>query len=148
MSSVTCKRPYVNFTHRIGFCMSVLFRKIDFGGSISWKDTTLLSCVFDDRRPVGPLFQLVTGVTFLYQRVAMIDSEIGHGSQQVVTCFHARSLFFNIATVLLSSFFFGLFSQAVHQPDDVQMSTFHQICNRSWSCRTSILEGATFYRMN
>ena len=40
------------------------------------------------------------------------------------------------------------FLSAVHQPDDVQMSTFPQICNHSWSCRTSILEGATFHRMN
>ena len=28
------------------------------------------------------------------------------------------------------------------------MSTFHQICNHSWSCRTSILEGATFHKMS
>ena len=31
---------------------------------------------------------------------------------------------------------------------DVHTSTFLQICNHSWSCRTSILEGATVHRMN
>ena len=39
-------------------------------------------------------------------------------------------------------------SSAVCQPDDAHKSTFPQICNHSWSCRTSILEGATFHRMN
>ena len=43
---------------------------------------------------------------------------------------------------------FWTFYLVVHQPDDVQRALFPQICNRSWSCRTSILEGATFYRMN
>ena len=33
---------------------------------------------------------------------------------------------------------------AVHRPGDVHTSTFLQICNHSWSCRTSIQEGATF----
>ena len=28
------------------------------------------------------------------------------------------------------------------------MSTFLQICNRSWSCRTNILEGATFHKIS
>ena len=37
---------------------------------------------------------------------------------------------------------------AVHQPDGVRMSTFTQTDNHSWSCRTSILEGATFHKMN
>ena len=43
------QRLFVNFTHRIGFLMSELFRKIDedFGGSISWN--TQLNCrVFDE----------------------------------------------------------------------------------------------------
>ena len=39
----------------IGFCMSGLFRRIDFGGFMSWK--TQPKCrAFDDRRPVGPRF--------------------------------------------------------------------------------------------
>ena len=41
---------------------------------------------------------------------------------------------------------FRTFCWAVHQPGDV--GTFPQICNHSWSCRTSTLEGATFHRMN
>ena len=45
----------VNFTRCIGFCMSELFRKIDFGGFMSWK--TQPNCrAFDDRRPLGLRF--------------------------------------------------------------------------------------------
>ena len=44
--------------------------------------------------------------------------------------------------------YFWTFCWAVHQPGDVHKSTFHQICNHSWSCRTSILVGATFHRIN
>ena len=40
------------------------------------------------------------------------------------------------------------FCYAVHQPGDAHKSTFHQICNHTWSCRTGILEGATFHSMN
>ena len=43
---------------------------------------------------------------------------------------------------------FWTFCEAVHQPDNVHASTFRQICNHPWSCGTSILEGATFHRMN
>ena len=43
---------FVNFTRYICFCMSELFRKIDFGGFMSWK--TQPKCrALDDRRPVG-----------------------------------------------------------------------------------------------
>ena len=45
---------FVNFTHRIGFRMSELFRKVDedFGGSISWK--TQPKCrVFDESYTTG-----------------------------------------------------------------------------------------------
>ena len=40
------------------------------------------------------------------------------------------------------------FYSAVHQLGGAHKSTFLQICNHSWSCRTSILEGATFYRVS
>ena len=36
---------FVNFTRWIGFCMSELFRRVDFGGFMSWKTQTQLSCV-------------------------------------------------------------------------------------------------------
>ena len=43
---------FMNFTRWIGFCMSELLRKIDFGGFMSWK--TQPECrALDDRRPVG-----------------------------------------------------------------------------------------------
>ena len=40
------------------------------------------------------------------------------------------------------------FQTAVHQPDGVHKSTFPQTDKHSWSCRTSILEGATFHKMS
>ena len=44
---------FVNFTRWIGFGMSVLFRRMDFGGFMSWE--TQPNCrVFDDRRPTSP----------------------------------------------------------------------------------------------
>ena len=71
---------FVNFTHRIGFRMSELFRKIDedVGGSISWN--TQPNCrVFDE-------LSYTTGLTAL----------------------SFCSFFFNIATALLSPFFLDL----------------------------------------
>ena len=48
-------KAFVNFTRWIGFCMSEFFRKIDFGGFMSWK--TQPKCrALDDWRPVGPRF--------------------------------------------------------------------------------------------
>ena len=57
-----------------------------------------------------------------------------------------RPFFYNKATPLLSLFILYL-GLGCYQPDAVQTSTCPQICNRSWSCRTSILEGATFHRI-
>ena len=119
---------FVNFTHRIGFCMSELLRKIDdnFSGSMSWK--TQPNCrVFDELHPTGPWF----------------DSWRLSRSTTGCPVLSCNSYFFNKATALLSSFFLDLYL-VVHQPDDVHTSTFHQICNHSWSWRTSILEGPPF----
>ena len=82
------------------------------------------------------------------QRVAPFYPDFCHGSQQVAIFCHAgHTTSTCMATALLSSFF-GTFHKVVHQPDDVHTSTFLQICNHSWTCRTSILEGATFHKMN
>ena len=43
---------------------------------------------------------------------------------------------------------FWTFCLAVRQPGDAHKSTFPQICNHSWTRRTSILEDAIFHRMN
>ena len=52
---VWCAIAFVNFTRWIGFCMSELSRKIDFGGFMFWKTQT--NCrALDERRPVGPRF--------------------------------------------------------------------------------------------
>ena len=95
----------VNFTSRIGFCMSELFRKIDFGGFMSWK--TQPNCrAFDDRRPTGP--------RFMSWQVSRLTSGVPGLSwllPQLTTGCHTlsyRSFFFNMATALLSSFFLDL----------------------------------------
>ena len=43
---------------------------------------------------------------------------------------------------------FNTFCWAVRQSGDVHKSTFSQICNHSWSCRTSVLKSATFHKMS
>ena len=43
---------------------------------------------------------------------------------------------------------FWTFCWAVLQPGDAHKSTFHQICIHSRICGTSIMEDATFHRMN
>ena len=50
---------FVNFTHRIGFRMSELFRKIDFGGFVPWKTQPNCRVLGSNRS----LFQLMTGIT-------------------------------------------------------------------------------------
>ena len=56
----------VNFTRRIGFRMSELFRKIDedFGGSISWNTQPQLSCLFQHSH--------CTSVTILFRPFAWL----------------------------------------------------------------------------
>ena len=80
----------VNRTHRIGFSMFELFRKIDedFDGSISWNTQPNCRAIFFTK----PLH----------------------------FCHHS----------------FYTFLSAVHQPDDVRMSTFLQICIHFLTCRT------------
>ena len=80
------QRLFVNFTRRIGFRMSELFRKIDedFGGSISWN--TQPNCrVFDELYTTGPCAR----------------------SEQTtdLPVLSYNSCFFNMATALLSPFF-------------------------------------------
>ena len=111
---------FVNFTRRIGFRMSELFRKIDedFGGAISWN--TQPNCrVFDER-------SYTTGLPCFMMTLILLQ--------------HSHCTFVHHS--------FWTFCQAVLQPGGAHKSTFHQICNHSWSSRTSILEGATFHSMN
>ena len=56
-------------------------------------------------------------------------------------------VFFNMATALLSPFFFLNFCWAVRQPGGVHKSTFPQICIHFLTCRTSTPEEATFHKM-
>ena len=81
------------------------------------------------------------------QRVAPFYRDFCHGSQQVATRFRSNHAF-STWLVHFCHHSIWTFLTAVHQPDDVRMSTFPQICNHSWSCRTSFLGGATVHRMN
>ena len=82
----------------------------------------------------------------VWHRVSPVFRDFCQGWQQVAKRFCANH--YSSACLLRfrhhSSWTFNL---VVHQPDDVHTSTFLQICNHSWSCRTSILEDATFHRM-
>ena len=88
---------FVNFIRWIGLCMSELFRKIDFGGFMSWK--TQPNCrALDDRRPVRPHFnswqvsQLKSGRPDL----AWLLSRLTTGCHT----FWCQSFFFNITCLL------------------------------------------------
>ena len=94
----------VNGTHRIGFSMFELFRKIDedFGGSITW-DTQPNCRVFDDLHPTGPLFDSwrVSRITTGCPVLTWLLSRFTTGCP-VRSC---SSCFFNMATGLLSPSF-------------------------------------------
>ena len=94
---------FENFTRWIGPCMSVPFRRIDFGGFMSW--ITQPNCrALDDRRPVGP--RVNSWLRFLSGRpdLSWLLSRLTTGCRT----FSCQSFFFNIATALLSSFFLDL----------------------------------------
>ena len=90
---------FVNFTRWIVFCMSELFRKIDFGGLMSWK--TQPNCrALDDRCSEGPrsisLPRFLPGCPDL-------------SWPWLITGLSYQSPFFSIATALfLPSFFLDL----------------------------------------
>ena len=94
---------FVSFTRWIGLCMSKLFRRIDFGGVMSWN--TQPNCrVFDDRRPVDPRSN--SWSRFLPDRpdLSWPLTSLIKGSR-TLSC---QSTSFSIATALLSSFFWDL----------------------------------------
>ena len=70
--------------------------------------------------------------------------------RSIVTLVGNRSSFFEHLSSIKPLHFclhsFWTFLSAVHQPDGVRASTLHQTDNHSWSCSTSILEGATFHK--
>ena len=125
---------FVNFTRWIGFCMSVLFRRIDLGGVMSWN--TQPNCrALDDRRPVDPRSN--SWSRFFpgrpWSTVTIVDNKFPYTFMPITLLQHSYCTF----VIIL----FGPFSRAVHQPDSVRMSTFHQTDHHSWSCRTNILGG-------
>ena len=132
-------KAFLNFTRWIVFGMSVLFRRIDFGGVMSWN--TQPNCRasdnwrFDEFCPnfLSPFFPGFPGpiVTSIGDRFSFLPISLFQ---------HSHSTFVIIR--------FRPFCRLWRQPDDVQKSTFSQTDNHPWSCRTSILEGAIFHRMS
>ena len=79
---------FVNFTRWIGFCMSELFRRIDFGRLHVLKYTTHLTCVRWSTSSRSSC-QLVDRCHDSYQ-VAQISRDFYHGWQQVAVHFRAN----------------------------------------------------------
>ena len=106
---------FVNFKRWIGFCTSELFRKIDFGGSMSWK--TQPNCrAFDDQRLVRPSYN-----SCQVSRLISGRPDLPGLWPRLTTGCHTsscQSFFFNMATALLSSFFWDLFPS----------------CSSTWRC--------------
>ena len=142
--SVTCNSFRELHTLDWFCCTSELFRKKDFDSFMSWK--TQPNCrAFDDRRPTGPCFnswqisRLTSGLPGLSGLFVKVDNKLPYSFVQIIILQHG---YYAYVIILL-----GPFHLVVHQPDDVHTSTFLQICNHSWSCRTSILEDTPFHRM-
>ena len=106
MSCVTCN-GFREFTHRIGFRMSELFRKIDedFGGSISWN--TQPNCrVFDELHTTG-LTVLSYGSCFFNMATALLSPCLRPFARLFINlAMRIRALFPKSATTL------GLVEQA------------------------------------
>ena len=125
---------FVNCTHRIGFRMSEFFCKIDenFGGFISWKTQTELSCTrWTAHNRSVVLVTCVTANNGLPRSIMqLILLQHGYWTFVIILFGPFARLFFNLATC--------------------KEELLSQICIHSWSCRASILEGegATFHRMN
>ena len=88
-----------------------------------------------------------------YTTPIVVHQMVTRFPRSIVTLVGNRSSFFPITFLQKSHstfviFRFWTFSSAVHQPDDVRMSTFLQTDNHFWSCRTSILEGAISHKMS
>ena len=131
---------FVNFTRWIGFCMSGLFRKIDFGGFMSWYTQPF---VVHSMIGVHQVLVSTHDRYHAWHRVSPVCRDFCQGWQQVAVCFRADH---SSSTWLLHfcHHSFWTIYLVVHQPGDVHITTFPQICNDSWSCRTSILEVPLF----
>ena len=109
------------------------------------KDTTQLSCVRWSSSNRSS-FHVMTGVTLdigcprSFVTVTTVDNRLPYAFVQT----HSSSTWL----LHFCHHSFWTFYLVVHQPDDVNTSTFPQTDNHSWSCRTSILDGATLHRMN
>ena len=136
---------FVNFTLLIGFCISELFRKIDdnFGGSMSWKTQPQLPCI-RWTAPNRSVALRVTGVTAGSPRSVVtfvtVDNGLPRSIMQLILLQHGYCTF----VIIL----FGPFTRLFINLTMCIWALFTQTGNHSWSCRTSILEGATFHKMS
>ena len=135
---VWCAIAFVNFTRWIGFGMSVPFRRIDFGGVMSWN--TQPNCRASEDWRWNEFYPNFLSLFFPGFPGRSWYSSVTDSLLSITLLRHSYCTF---VIILLRTF-----SSAVHQPDDVRMSTFHQTDNFSWSCRTNTLKGANFYKMN
>ena len=127
---------FVIFTRWIGFFMSELFRKIDFSGFMSWK-TTQMPCVRWSALNRSSL-QLMTGVTIdIGSPRSLVTC---HSWQQVAIRFRANHSSSTWLLIIPLGPFRRLFIKLTMR----MRALFSKSASTFESCRTSILEGATF----
>ena len=119
--------------------MSVLFQRIEFGGVMSWNTQT--NCRASEKTDVEKNFVPIS--YHLSSQVSPFDRD--KHLRQILSL---ANLLFSTKPQHFCHHSFWTFWSAFHQLDDVGMSTFLQTDNRSWSCRTSILEGAILHKMS
>ena len=119
----------------IGFRMSVHFRRIDFGGVMSWN--TQPNCRASDDWRLDEFCP-----NFLSLLFPSFPGRSWHSS--VTGSLSCQLSFFNIATALLSSFFLDLLVGCSSTWRCANEALFPQTDNHSWSCENKHSEGCHF----
>ena len=123
---------FVKFSSWIGFSMSELSRKIDFGAQWSTSSTSSFQLMIGVTIDIKSTRSLVIFVTF--------DNKLPYIVVPIILLQHGYCTFVIILWRPFTKLFINLMMWI--------RALFSQICNHSWSCRTIILEGATFHRMS
>ena len=119
-------KAFVNLTRWIGFGMSVHFRRIDFGGFMSWN--TQPNCRASEDWRLDEFWP-----NFLSLLCPSFPCRSWHWS--VTGSLSCQWTFFNIATALWSWFFLDLFVGFSSTWWCANAHSSPRIDNRSWSCR-------------